>query len=93
MRYRDAAAFRQALEQRLKTRAFARRATHPIPAALPTPPADWIPQYRQLAGAVGIAEELSVGHAEAAALLDLILSGEVKVGTWDPESRRWVSGR
>lgn len=84
----DAARLRAAIDS-----TFARRATHPIPTAFPTPPADWTPQYRQLAETVGIAGELSVGHGEAAALLDPILSGEVKVGTRNPESRRWISDR
>lgn len=82
----DAALLRTAIDS-----TFARRATHPIPAELPTPPADWIPQFRQLAGTVGIAGELSAGHAEAATLLNSILSGEVQNGTWHPERRRWVS--
>lgn len=69
---------------------FARRETHPVPGRLALPPADWATQFRQLAEAVGAPTELVTGHAEAAALLEPVLSGEIRSGVWDPERKRWA---
>ncbi|MBK5233191.1 MAG: nucleotidyl transferase AbiEii/AbiGii toxin family protein [Thermoleophilia bacterium] len=69
---------------------FASRDTHPPPYALPLPPPDWNEPFRRLAQEVGIPEKLSRGHRDAAAMLDLILAGEITAGTWDPVEQRWT---
>lgn len=71
-------------------RTFARRDTHPMPAALPRPPEEWGTQFHRLAVEVGVPGELAAGYAEAASLLAPILSGEVTSGRWDAEHRRWM---
>lgn len=68
---------------------FDQRAVHPLPTQLPPPPESWRVPFRELAQAVGIPTELAAGHADAAALLDPILGGEVAAGAWDPRDRRW----
>jgi hypothetical protein len=83
----DAASLRAAIDL-----TFTRRDIHPPPETLPAPPSNWISQFRQLAEAVGIAGELSAGHASAAAFLEPILRDEVKRGTWHPLRRLWVTG-
>lgn len=80
----EAAALREAIET-----TFARRATHPVPAALPAPPGEWRTAFRQLAEAVGLPPDLERGHADAAALLDPILKNADVSGAWDPDARRW----
>jgi hypothetical protein len=70
---------------------FALRETHPVPSALPPPPAEWAAPFRRLAEEVGAPSELKAGHREAAALLDPILGGGVPVGTWDLSQRRWIA--
>ncbi len=69
---------------------FARRATHPVPSALPQPPDDWRTPFRQLAEAVGVTSDLQAGHGDATALIDPVLEGVIEQGTWDPEARRWI---
>lgn len=68
---------------------FARRDTHPLPTKLPAPPADWRVPFRELAEPVGAPTELAAAHADAAALLDPMLAGDVRTGTWEPDARRW----
>ena len=70
---------------------FELRGTHPIPASLPPPPAEWAVPFRQLAEQVGVPGDLEAGHIDAAALVDPILSGEVPSGTWDSTRRRWAA--
>jgi len=69
---------------------FALRDTHPVPEALPSPPAEWATPFRRLAREVGVPDELTAGHRAAAALIDPILNGEVNAGKWDIAKRRWV---
>ncbi|HEU4907125.1 MAG TPA: nucleotidyl transferase AbiEii/AbiGii toxin family protein [Solirubrobacterales bacterium] len=72
---------------------FELRGTHATPTSLPPPPAEWAGPFRQLAEEVGVPADLEVGHRDAAALVDPILSGEVPSGTWDSTRRRWVAER
>jgi hypothetical protein len=69
---------------------FALRESHAIPDSLPPPPVEWAVPFRRLAEEVGVPAELAVGHSDAAALLDPILSGEVASGKWDSTQRHWV---
>jgi len=69
---------------------FAQRGTHPLPAALPLPPADWGPAYRRLARGVGLDPDLRIGFALAAAFLDPILAGTVSDrARWQPLHGAW----
>lgn len=45
--------------------------------------------YKNLTKQVGLDEELALGYAEAAKLLDPVLSGSAK-GSWDPDRDEWV---
>jgi len=63
---------------------FAGRATHPLPAALPPPPADWGPAYRRLAREVGLDPDVRSGFALAATFLDPLLAGTL------PDRARWA---
>jgi hypothetical protein len=49
---------------------FDSRGSHALPVTLPPPPSDWTYTYRQMAVAVGLDSDLSVGYRLAAALLD-----------------------
>lgn len=82
----DAATLRDEIEA-----TFVRRATHPVPLALPQPPDDWRVSFRRLAEAVGIPGDLRAGHGDAAAWIDPALEGVVVRRTWDPEARRWTA--
>lgn len=75
----DAAELRQAVDA-----TFARRGTHPVPTALPPPPADWAPAWRRLAADVPVPDDLDAGYRLAAELFDPILDGTVTGGTWQP---------
>ena len=80
----DAARLRSAIDE-----IFASRGTHPGPDRLPTPPEGWRLPFRQLAEAVGVPTETSEAHSHAAAVVDPILSGAIKQGTWDPDAPAW----
>lgn len=67
---------------------FSRRAAHPVPDALPHPPADWARSWGTLAAHVPADDDVVAGHAVAAALLDSILAGR-ETGTWDPGKGAW----
>lgn len=82
-----AGAVRTALDQ-----TFARRDTHPLPATLPAPPTAWTLPYRKIAGEVGLASDIAVGHAHAAAFLDPILNGICEdAATWQPNTGTWTA--
>jgi hypothetical protein len=68
---------------------FVRRASHPLPAALSRPPADWRVPYGQMARAIGLDPDLEEGYTIAARMLDSVLSGSVHSATWDAAERRW----
>lgn len=80
----DAQRLREALDA-----TFDRRATHPLPARLPRPPADWRVPYGRMCRDVGLALDLEAGHGLAASLIDPVLTGEVVAETWDPDARGW----
>lgn len=80
----DAARLRSAIDE-----IFAGRGTHRVPDRLPEPPESWRVPFRQWAEAVGVSTETSEAHAQAAAVIDPILSGEIKQGTWKPGARAW----
>lgn len=71
---------------------FERRASQPLPAAVPPPPRSWARPYAELAREVGIATDIDTGHAAAADLLDPVLGSDAE-GRWDPEVRRWLRDR
>jgi predicted nucleotidyltransferase component of viral defense system len=68
---------------------FQRRATHPVPEALPPPPNDWGQGWRKLVANVPAEKDLCVGHATAASFIDPILSHKLASGTWYPEIGEW----
>lgn len=80
----DAARLRAAL-----VGTFEGRGQHAPPESLPQPPAVWAVSYRKLAGDVGIDTVLARGHADAAGLIDPVLAG-LAVGSWEPDSAKWV---
>jgi predicted nucleotidyltransferase component of viral defense system len=82
----DATLLRAACE-----RTFNRRSSHELPAALPGPPADWSVPYGRMAGGIGLDVNLATGRAAAARMLDPVLAGDVRSGTWDPRNQRWTS--
>jgi len=82
----DAGRLREAIDT-----TFAGRTTDQLPSSLPPPPEEWRTPFRQLAQAVGIADDLGAGHATAAALLDPILGGKIKRGLWNPAEQRWAA--
>jgi predicted nucleotidyltransferase component of viral defense system len=68
---------------------FARRGTHPVPDAVPPPPADWARSWGPMAAHVPAADTLAEGYAGVAAMLDPILAGTA-TGTWKPLVGAWV---
>jgi predicted nucleotidyltransferase component of viral defense system len=81
----DAGRLREAIDT-----TFADRTAAHMPLSLPLPPQEWRIPFRQLAQAVGVADDLVAGHATAAALLDPILNGRVTYGLWNPDSQQWI---
>ncbi|MEQ8572028.1 MAG: nucleotidyl transferase AbiEii/AbiGii toxin family protein [Deltaproteobacteria bacterium] len=82
----DAARLRAAL-----TRTFEHRATHPLPAALPEPPAAWAGPYRVIARASALPwPELGDVHTAAAAFLNPVLAGAPGVATWNCPGSTWT---
>lgn len=67
---------------------FEGRHQQALPERLPTAPRDWMVSYRKMAVEVGIAPDLDAGHAEAAALVDPVLSGH-PVRRWNPQQGVW----
>lgn len=81
----DAARLRTGLEQ-----TFTFRATHPLPAFLPAPAAEWAKPYVAMARNDGLRWlDLASVTAAAAAFLDPVLAGDAS-GRWDPDAWRWV---
>ena len=75
----------------LATRAiFERRATHPVPAAVPAPSGDWAPGWRRLVADMPVEGDVRAGHSAVAAFLDPVLSQNVTSGRWDPDAREWA---
>ena len=48
---------------------FERRATHPVPAAVPAPPVDWAPGWRRLVADMPVEDDVRAGHFAVAAFL------------------------
>lgn len=80
----DAAKLRHALDE-----IFARRTTHPLPQAVPAPPADWASAWSRLVAELPVSTDLLAGHAAASAFLDPVLDGSVRAGDWAPHLRSW----
>ena len=68
---------------------FNHRATHPLPARLPRPAADWRVPYGRMCRDIGLDPDLGAGHDLAVRLVDPVLAGEVVAGSWDPAARSW----
>lgn len=68
---------------------FNHRATHPLPARLARPAADWRVPYGRMCRDIGLDPDLGAGHELAARLVDPVLAGGVVAGTWDPVVRSW----
>jgi hypothetical protein len=68
---------------------FNHRATHPLPARLPRPEADWRVPYGRMCRDIGLEPDLGAGQQLAASLVDPVLTGEVVAGSWDPAARSW----
>ncbi len=69
---------------------FGARSTHPLPATLPPPPAEWGPAYRKLAVELGLQPEVAIGYQRAAAFLNPILGGAAgDAARWDPPGQTW----
>lgn len=67
---------------------FAFRATHPVPGALPEPPADWVERYRRMAKEEDLLwRELDELLVAARTFLDPVLRGDI--GEWDPAGWTW----
>jgi hypothetical protein len=69
---------------------FERRATHPVPVAVPAPPVDWAPGWRRLVADMPVEGDVRAGHFAAAEFLDPVLSRNVTSGRWDPDAREWL---
>lgn len=69
---------------------FNARGTHPLPAALPPPPAEWARPYAALSEQVGVALELDDGYGRARAFLDPILGdASGQHDRWSAEEQQW----
>lgn len=68
---------------------FNHRATHPLPARLPRPAADWRVPYGRMCRDIGLDPDPGTGHDLAVRLVGPVLAGEVVSGTWDPAARCW----
>lgn len=69
---------------------FERRATDPVPAAVPAPPVDWAPGWRRLVADLPVEGDVRAGYSAAAAFLDPVLARNVTSGRWDPDARDWT---
>lgn len=70
------------------TSTFEQRARQPLPTRLPPPPTDWTTPYARQARELDLPSDLDIAHAEAAGLLEPILTGDSE-GAWDATTRRW----
>jgi hypothetical protein len=87
---RSAIAFEAGRLQEALHATFAQRGTHPLPAVLSAPPADWGPAYRRLAREVGLDPDVRIGFALAAAFLDPLLAGtDSDRARWEPLNGAW----
>jgi len=83
---RTATELRAAIDQ-----TFAFRDSHATPSSLPPPPREWLGRYDRLRAEEDLPwADLDVLHANAAAFVDPVLSGEH--GTWSASEGRWLTG-
>lgn len=69
---------------------FNGRGTHPVPEALPSPPAGWEREADKIAAELGMPRPaLASFHAAAAAMLGPVLAGTVGARRWDPAEMIW----
>jgi predicted nucleotidyltransferase component of viral defense system len=68
---------------------FTRRTTHPLPEAVPAPPADWTSAWDMLVADLTVDADVRAGHEAASAFLDPVLAGTVRAGRWAPGLRAW----
>jgi hypothetical protein len=81
----EAGELREALE-----RTFAARGQHPLPSALPSPPADWERPYRPLAEEIRLDPDLAAGYALTTRFLNPILGGALPdTARWDQSQGAW----
>lgn len=72
-------------------RTFDHRATHPVPASVPEPPAAWAPVYARIAANDGLRWQTLEEVTQAVqAFLDPVLAGEL--GRWRVVDWAWLSG-
>lgn len=69
---------------------FRQRATHETPTAVPAPPDDWAPPWRRLVANLPADVDINAGHRAAAAFLDPVLAGDVRLGRWEPDDQTWA---
>lgn len=82
---------RERLSQAIRA-TFDSRETHPIPTAVPSPPASWSQAFGLLAKSVGLDDlTLAQAHERMQTFLDPILAGKGS-GWWDPVSSSWEAG-
>jgi hypothetical protein len=85
------ATFKAGQLQAALEKTFSARGPQRLPTKLPSPPGDWGPAYRKLAGEVGLSTEVAAGFAAVAAFLDPLLAGALDDHTcWDKEIQRWI---
>jgi Nucleotidyl transferase AbiEii toxin, Type IV TA system len=78
---------RAALEQ-----TFSFRSTHPLPSALPAPPAEWVGPYARMAAIDGLRWiDLEALTVAVRAFVDPILGGELEA-SWDEGAWAWARG-
>lgn len=70
---------------------FQRRATHPLPDQLPSPPGTWRTPYAKLAKEIGIDADLDAGTRRAKAFIDPVLRNRTISGAWDPSRAGWTT--
>lgn len=70
---------------------FDRRATHPLPEALPAPPTDWRRPWSGFAHELPIPGDLRAGYELGASLIDPVLTGRAS-GCWSPDALSWGDG-
>jgi hypothetical protein len=81
----NAGRLRQAID-----RTIVSRNTPRVPQFVPRPPETWATAYRKLASEIGLNPDVAIGHVEAAAFLDPILTvAAAAAARWDPAGHMW----
>ncbi len=68
---------------------FDRRAAQAVPDLVPPAPAEWRMPYRVLATGIGLDPDLDIGLECARLLLNPVLSGDIRSGSWDHATGLW----